>query len=433
MIIDFTLKNFRSFRDGHTLSMNVEKKGTTHFNNFSEVAHGRLSVLRTAGIYGANAAGKSNVLIALNALRWIIVESGDLKEGDKIPPYEPYRLNERNKFEPVEFEIEFVDLSGARYSYFVSFTNSRIVEERLFTFGSRLRSKIFERGSHDTWETIEFGGNYKGGIKKLSFFPNQSYLSKAGNNAAAPDAIREIYRYFRSFSFVGHNSAPRIPSYFNDHRRHSRINKLLPLFDTGVEKVSLEENNNPPFIPEYFPEEVKKKIIEFSSQKFVFWHKSDDGDLVQFEVDDESDGTQQVFNILPLIVESLRRGGVLIIDEIENSFHPHLVQTILRLYNDRLVNRRNAQLIFTTHDTSSLSENIFRRDQLWFVEKRNGASSLYSLDEFDKRKVTPDSPFSLWYMDGRFGAVPQIKYADIAAAINEDISDEKSDQSDAEK
>jgi AAA15 family ATPase/GTPase len=122
---------------------------------------------------------------------------------------------------------------------------------------------------------------------------------------------------------------------------------------------------------------------------------------------------------LPVLIEALRLGQVLLLDEIEGSFHPHIVSLIIRMFNDPAVNRQNAQLIFTTHDTSILDEKLFRRDQIWFVEKTEGQSELRSLDEYDKRLVKSNSPFRAWYDEGRFGGLPQIQYQEFVHTVKD--------------
>jgi AAA15 family ATPase/GTPase len=131
----------------------------------------------------------------------------------------------------------------------------------------------------------------------------------------------------------------------------------------------------------------------------------------------KSAGTQKLFHLAPLIVNVLSNGGVLIIDELDNSMHPFMADIIIRLFNDPDVNKGNAQLIFSTHNITLMSSERFRRDQIWFTEKINGATSIYSLDDFDKNMVKPQSPFNKWYAEGRFGAVPKIDYLRIVELL----------------
>lgn len=418
MIVDFSLSNFRSFKDEQLFSMNVERGKNLHTLNFVEAIDGKVDLLKTAAVYGANASGKSNLLNAFMALRWIIVESGDLKEDEDLPSYEPYALDPVSATQPVRFEVEFVVPLEGRFRYEVSFNRKRIIEENLYSYTSRQRAMIFERKPDDTWETIRFGGTYKGGSRRIPFFENNSYLSKAGNSAASSPVIRTIFRYFRSVVRLSTGERVMVARYLKTGDRLSNIARILSAVDTGISEISSEERKHPTRLwPEEMPEPLRRAIIEEESYEFSFWHTNSRGEPVKFQEEDESAGTQRLFNLLPVLIEAWRLGQVVLLDEIEGSFHPHIVNLIVRLFNDKRVNKGNAQLIFTTHDTSILDQDVFRRDQIWFVEKRSGNSNLYSLDEYDKRMVKSNTPFRHWYDEGRFGGLPSIRYGEVVETV----------------
>lgn len=412
MIIDLTVRNFRSFRDEQTLSLNVETARARHPSNYSLVDNGRLAVLRSAAILGANASGKSNVLRALAALRWIIVSSSDRKEGQAIPPYEPFRLSEDSTQRPIEFEVEFVVPSGVRYRYELAFTRRKIERERLFSFARGSKALVFERDADDTWQTIKFGGTYKGGTRKFSFFDNASYLSRAGNDASASEAIREIYKYFQQVTFIPAGNRIFATKALADAEMMRAVSELVCLADTGITKVTLEENDGPTQIklPDELPEEIKEAILAENKMATKFWVKSSAGELLSFDTDDMSDGTVRLVELLPLILKAFADGSVLLFDEMDAHLHTDLVDMILRLFHDDQVNSKGAQIIFSTHDTNILDADQMRRDQIWFVAKVDGASQLKSLDEYDKKYVRQDSPFESFYRDGRLGALPQVSY-----------------------
>lgn len=422
MIIDFTIKNFRSIRDEKLFSMSVENPKNHLTENIAYPGGGKIGVLKTAGLYGANASGKSNVLLAFRALQWIADDSGDLKEDSKIPCYEPYLLSESTSTEPVFFELEFFNTDGVRYVYSVSYNRTEILTESLDFYPTRQRANIFKRLEGDTWETISFGGLYKGGTKRIPFFKNNSYLAKAGNNAGASELIRSVYGYFRAIAHVGANSAYISSELYKDEKLLGTISSFLCSVDTGITSVSKRENKNsslPANFPESFPDELKEALLIRERFDFYFSHAKDDGGFVSFKEAQESDGTQKLFNMLPMLLEAFSDGAVLIMDELDNSFHPHVAELLIKLFNDPLANKNNAQLIFSTHNINLMSPSLLRRDQIWFVEKNEGASSLYSLDEFDKTSVKSNSPFSHWYDEGRFGALPSIDYSRIVQLLNE--------------
>lgn len=417
MIIDFTIQNFRSIKDEQVFSLNVEKPKQHLATHVAYPGSGKIGALRSAGIYGANASGKSNILLAFEALRYIVVSSGDLKEGDSIPAYEPFRLSDSTKNAPVIFEIEFFTKDNVRYVYRVSFNKDSILEESLDFFPSRQKATIFTRSETDTWETISFGGLYKGGTKRIPFFKNNSYLSKAGDNAAAADLIRSIYYYFKHhITYLGLQETVFIEDFFINDKVLGKLTSFLSNVDTGIYNIKTKINANPREIsfPDGFPVELKKAIVEKSSRQFLFEHATESGEVEVFGEDDESDGTRKLFELFPLLFSAFSRGNILIIDELDSSFHPHIAELIIKLFNDVEVNSNNAQLIFSTHNLHLMSPANLRRDQIWFTEKRKGSTTLFSLDEFDKSSVKSDSPYSSWYNNGRFGAIPSINYFEIS-------------------
>ena len=198
MIVDFTISNFRSIRDEQTISFFAESPGNHLLDNISYPAGKRIGVLNTAGIYGGNASGKSNILLAFEALQFLIANTSSLKDGQPISCYEPYRLSKQTKSEPVKFEIEFFITDGKRFRYKVSFTKNRIVEESLIYYKSAKPATMFERAKGDTWETVKFGTLFIGGKKRFPFFDNNSYLSVAGSSADSPAIIRDVYNCFQN-------------------------------------------------------------------------------------------------------------------------------------------------------------------------------------------------------------------------------------------
>lgn len=423
MIVDFTIGNFRSIKDPQTFSLYAETPGSHLADNIAWPGGDGIGVLKCAGIYGANAAGKSNLLAAFLALQYIINRSGDLKAGEMIPCYEPYLLSAQHLSAASHFEIEFFVPDPARqtgpairYRYRVAFDRDRIVEENLVFYPSAKAALVFDRNAGDTWETIRFGSHYKGGNKRLPFFANNAYLSKAGNSADAPQMIRDVYNRFRNnLDNFAPNETKSIANWFENANALHQVGRLLALVDTGIFGVKFAERQLPDIIglPEHFPDAVKKSILHNMKYQPVFAHRTDAGETVFFEAETESTGTRKFFGLAPTIIDVLHRGGVLIMDELDNSMHPFMAELIIKLFNDPRVNRNNAQLIFSTHNVNLMTPELLRRDQIWLAEKRDGATTLFSLDDFDKNKVKPQSPFSQWYIDGRFGGIPAIDYQGI--------------------
>jgi AAA15 family ATPase/GTPase len=395
--------------------MNVENGRNRLSENFRIVDSGKLAILRSAVIFGPNASGKSNLLRAIQALKWMICSSHKLEEGGDIPPYEPFRLSEKSAHDAVEFAVEFIVPSGARYYYEVGFTKNRVTNEALYTFPSRQRALVFERRFEDTWETVKFGGAYKGGSRRFSFFENNCYIAKAGNDAAAPDSIREIVRYFRSISTIGAGNKVRMANYFEQASHLDAVAEIICLADTGVKRITAEKkpNTHNDHFPDDMPNELREAIISENSRDYKFWLQSKSGELVRFDEEEMSDGTIKLFEILPILLTSISAGAPILIDELDGHLHTNLVAMILQLFHDPIVNNLGAQLIFTTHDTNIMSPNLLRRDQIWMTSKADGATDLNSLDVYDKNSVRADSPFEAYYLDGRLGALPAVSYAKI--------------------
>ena len=153
------------------------------------------------------------------------------------------------------------------------------------------------------------------------------------------------------------------------------------------------------------------------SKKEYFYHEAENGSLVKFSKDKESSGTNRIFTLLPFLIKVLKDGAILFIDEIEGSFHPHVAELIIKLFNDPLVNKNHAQLIFTTHDLSLMSSKTMRKDQIYLAKKdASNGTQFDCLDSYDLT-LKDNSPFSKWYDEGRLGAIPKINYRDISDSI----------------
>ncbi|MBU0679168.1 MAG: ATP-binding protein [Verrucomicrobia bacterium] len=428
MIIDFTISNFRSIRDEQTFSLYAENPGTHLLENIAYPDEGRYGVLKSVGIYGANASGKSNLLLAFEALQYLIRVSERWKDGQPIDCYEPFRLSARMKKEPVRFEVEFFTPDRTRYLYKIAFNSERIVEEHLSFYPSAKAALIFDRKEDDNWETIRFGTLFTGGKKRIPFFDNNAYLSKAGDSADAPEMIRKVYNFFRNDMLrLGLNEQVMFDEWVENKEVLNKVSALLNFVDTGVSGVLVQEHDVDPDkmkLPDGLPKPMKESILRDMRRSFLFAHPTDTSAVEWFDLQMESAGTRKLFHLAPLVIDALDDGGVLIVDELDNSMHPFMAELIIKLFNDPEVNRGNAQLIFSTHNVNLMSSEHFRRDQIWLTEKGNGATRLFSLEDFDKKKVKPQSPFNRWYAEGRFGAVPKIDYRRIVDLLKRpEVSD----------
>jgi AAA15 family ATPase/GTPase len=417
MIVDFTVSNFRSIKAAQTLSLYAQRKTEHLADNIHYPAEAKIGILTSAGIYGANASGKSNFLLALKALSELVSESGDLKDGESIDVYEPYRLSQQTKDAPTQFELEFV-LNSERYQYKVSFDKTRIHYEYLgFYPQGKTRSviaKLFERNDADTWKDIAFGSLFTGGTKRYPLFANNLYLSKAGNSADSPKRIRDVYQYLRNaLVFKDVRRLRADPKWKNNANLVKTISALLSVVDVGINAMVIKKQDNSDVLdnfPTDLPEPIKAKILEDVNNLPVFEHVNESGDSEYFEESIESTGTQYLVHTLPLLIGVLKQGKILIWDEIESSLHPHVAELIIKLFNDPSVNVNHAQLLFTTHNMALMNQHTMRKDQLWLTEKHQGVTSISSLEDFSEDSLKSNSPFAKWYDEGRLGGIPALDY-----------------------
>lgn len=424
MIVDFSIKNFRSIKTEQLISFYADKKPKHHAGNISYIEED-LGVLKTCAIYGSNAAGKTNVIIAFECLTELITGSGDLKDGDPIKCYEPYLLSNSSAKLPTSFEIEFY-IDNLRYRYHVEYNKYEIIFEKLDFYPTARAANLFTRNSSEDWKSVKFGEHYKGGKKQIAFFSNNTYLSKAGNTPDSPEIVRKIFNFFRKKTetlLVG-----QIVGVYDWEENESTVkivNTFLNKVDLGIDSFGIDKSINDDEIdfPKDFlsdvPEEIQKKLKYEFSKKEYFYHPNNNGELVRFEIDKESRGTNRLFKLLPFFIEVIREGSVLFVDEIESSFHPHIAELIIKLFNDPLVNKNNAQLIFTTHDLVLMGSDTMRKDQIYLTEKSQlNGTQLHCLDSYDS-DLKDSSPFAKWYDEGRLGAIPKIDYRSISDMIKE--------------
>ncbi len=423
MLVDFTIKNYRSFKDESLFSMVAEKKKDDISQNLFNVSEdGNISLLKTAVIYGANASGKSNLLLAFDTLKNFILNSTDLKLDQEIPYYKPFLLDVETRNEPVFFEIEFITNEPMRYRYCVEFDKTQVIFEKLSFFPEKAERNLYERTGLNNYK---WGRYLKGKKESLTseVLKNVLFLSKAANNNESDERLKDVYRYFRT-NFMLHTSvdSSRNVVFFtslkmNDVSFNDNLIEFLKSADLGIssvrirkEQIDLDDSD----FPENMPNELKEKIINDLSTKIdighkIYGNKNETGEEHYFKLQDESAGTIKMFDLAGKIIDTLKTGRILFIDELDSSFHPLMSEYILSIFNDPVKNPKNAQLIVATHDAHLLDSEKLRRDQIWFVEKdKYGASNLYSLDEFEKSEVRKNVPFDKWYLSGRFGALPLI-------------------------
>ncbi|MHB8136063.1 MAG: AAA family ATPase [Anaerolineaceae bacterium] len=426
MLIRFRVSNFLSFKDEAELSMIA---GTTlnHPEHVLPLRNSKIDILRCAAVYGANASGKSNLIKAAEFAQKFIVNG--IKRDEKIS-LKSFKLVSEYAKKPSKFEFEFF-VSGKCYLYGFELTPTIVISEWLYEIKKTTEKMLFERKTEPKNKVkIELGIKLKSKtdqvfLEKFSEGTrnNQLFLVKCfeDENIHSFDAI---VKWFIDLEFVFPTTKyKRFPI---EVERGSKILKdithFLQKFDTGVCRFETKEMNPEGVLPKEILDDIQsmengyQAIINNSKGEFFLSRKDKDQEIpkwskivfihqvndceseITFDMDEESDGTLRLIDLIPML---LLESKTILVDEIDRSIHPALIYRFVELF---LSNKKNSQFIFTTHEDHLLDQELLRRDEIWFVEKdQNGASSLYSLEEFAPRK---DLDIQKGYLMGRFGAIP---------------------------
>jgi len=425
MFIEFTVKNYRSIKEEQVLSM-VKAKGNEleKSNSFLPSAPSSVSLLRSSVIYGSNAAGKSNIIRALMEMEYIVRYSASKNQEGDLISVTPFLFNESTSQEPTEFEMVFIS-EGIRYQYGFSTTKTKILEEWLIAYPKGRAQRWFSRAFNKETETYEYKfSDYLLGQKSVwqnSTRSNALLLSTAVQLNS--DQLKPVFNWFKE-KLRPTNIDGWGPGYTaslcKEESSKKEVLKFLKAADFDIHNINIEtEKFDPTLLPDEFPDVVKEKIINNMKGKDVLdiktVHKTDTGTLVPLDFEDESDGTKRFFAFAGPWIDILKNGYILVVDELHDSLHPKMVKYLVELFHSDKTNPNNAQLIFTTHETSILSQEVFRRDQIWFCEKDNSqATVLYPLSDFSPRKDKEN--IELGYLSGRYGALPFIRPFNIKEA-----------------
>ena len=430
MLVEFSVENYRSIQEKQTLSMVAADNETMlDSNTFPVPNNDDLRLVTSAAIYGSNASGKSNLLKAIQVLKNLVIKSASrMQIGDKLP-VEPFKLNSETAKKPSSFEVIFIH-EKIRYEYGVSLNRERVFEEWLIAYRNEVQENWFSREylpDNPKFEPNEgykwsFGKGLKGEKKRIQRFvrSNSLFISHAAQNNHPQ--LKEVFDFFqdeinmisltegqlREFDFT-------IKMCEENHNFREQIVNLLSEADIGISDIRFEsepmDDNIKLVVQNLFSEEfeVRKNannLLEIDFMNVITIHKMNDSNSeIELEIEDESAGTKRLFYIAGYLLWVLEYGKVLIIDEIDRSLHPVLSKALIKMFNNPEINKNNAQLIFTTHDTTLLDDETFRPDQIWFTEKDNSMTKLYSLFDFRPRE---NESLQKGYLLGRYGAIPFI-------------------------
>ncbi|EAH5016227.1 ATP-binding protein [Campylobacter coli] len=418
MLIEFRVENFLSIQDEQVLSM-MASKDNTFFDSHTN-GDKKLALLKSSVIYGANASGKSNIIKALAIMKKIVISSANGQRGDKLPII-PFLLgNEDNK--STKFEIIFIQ-NDTKYQYGFILNSEKILEEWLLVFGESNRAqKWFERIYNEKEEkyNYSFGAKFLGSkqLWENSTRDNALFLSVAIqlNNEQLKPVFDFFLKYIRVTCTDSWNDGQEVTIDILRQDKQKIISYLkradLDIEDIVVEETELNKTN---LMQENIPQEIKQmmqtdleKGARLKKTDIKTIHTNQQGKQILFDMLElESQGTQKFFKLIGPWVEALEQGYTIVVDELNTHLHPLMTKFLVNLFHNEDLSKSNAQLIFTTHDTSILNQDVFRRDQIWFCEKQNKATKLYPLSDFKVRKDKTNLEND--YLLGRFGALPYFK------------------------
>lgn len=418
MLIEFRTANCLSFKDMAEFSMLASNDKTNEDNNTFLVNNRR--ILKSAAVYGANGSGKTNFVQAIDFMRDLVLEESPIRNC-------AYKLDRTMKDEPTFFEIIFIK-NNIRYRYGFEIDRKSVLSEWLFYVPTTREASLFTREK----QNITIGRSFREGrrlsdsIKKDKLF--LSLVAELNGESMA----QSIIDWFKGMSVMsGLDSDLRNTTKMlseegeRGEKRKKQILDILHRFDIQIEDIAIKERE---FVPIVIPANLEisdrdRAVIDSLNTFFekgsgeelpprvIIYRKTyengKESSIEEFDLRrQESDGTKKLFALAGSLARSLETGKTIVVDELESKLHPLVTKEIVKLFNSKISNKKNAQLIFTTHDTNLLQGNHFRRDQIWFTEKdKYGSSHLYSLLEYKPRK---DASFQKDYINGRYGAIPYI-------------------------
>lgn len=407
MLIEFKVENFRSFREEQTLSFigsNSDSELPGNYVTPELPGMPGVRLLKVAAIYGPNASGKSNIIKALRYFAAFAADSFTNRKPEAATGTVPFRFDEGWSKRPSLFEVSFVH-EAVRYTYGLALTPERVTEEYLVAYPHGKKQVWFERewveATKDYWwspptENFPYNDTHKLGAR-----PNCTFLS-GGAQLQHPklSVVREWFvRYFdlAGLGWLDESPGSTAHWYYKHPEWKEDIVRGLENADLGIVDFRVEK------LPDGVRPEYKQTVDEWN-YRIQFLHKGKDNAWLNFS--EESEGTQRFFTLFAPWMWALGRGAFVCIDEIESSLHPFLARKLIELYLSPEVNKRGAQLLFTTHNTFLLDQELLRRDQFWFTEKDDrGATHLYPLTDYSPRKK---EALSKGYLSGRYGALPFI-------------------------
>ncbi|MTG99125.1 AAA family ATPase [Myroides sp. BIT-d1] len=418
MVIQFSVGNYRSFYDKRTISFIA--KGISEHSQivFKQEKH---KVLPSLVIYGANSSGKSNVIRAFGQMRHNVLNSVKLNSSDELE-FEPFLLYNKSEYEPTFFEIVFLTKDERRFRYGFEHNSKNIINEWLFVGKTSKDEKPYFIRTEDGIGVSDVFEEGKDKVKATN--DNRLFVSLVAQlGGETSQQILDLFSDYNILSGIEHNDYES----FTKRMLAKNLNgagetkNFFQVLNLGFKDINaIEKEFDMDELPEQLPKSMKNKLIKELTGKFTIdlktIHNKFDkkgnvlGDVIMDKDSQESEGTNKVIDLSGPIFDTLLNGKTLIIDELDAKLHPLITMKIVELFNNPSYNTNKAQLLFATHDTNLLGEEIFRRDQIWFTEKdeceQTDLYSLYDITLPDGSKVRNDANLERNYIKGRYGAIP---------------------------
>ena len=433
MLINFSVENFRSFRDRVDFTSIAAPRKKLHGDHIIKIKYG-LRILPVAAFFGANASGKSNLVQAMAIAGNLITEG---KKPDEKLPYIPFHLNRLNPNKPTSFSFDlFID--AEIYNYRFSIDSEKIVTEALSLVREKTEITLFSRNECNEIDLL----HYKRILPKEDYDflkhvakgtrPNQLFLTESIERNV-PHFIN-IHEWFKE-SLVVFGPKDQVTNFIellSNHQARSFFNSMLRGLDTGIDQLVVEtkrlsQTDIPEMIIDQFIKkgsgavhslwndagskfEVREEDGEFHISELLARHGIEEGThKVDFRMSEESDGTRRLIDLLPAFLRLIHQQSpvTFVIDEIDRSMHSHLTRKLIEEFLSSRGENPGYQLLFTTHDTTILDQDLLRQDEIWILERKDdGATELSSLSDFENTRY--DLDIRKRYLQGRFGGVPYI-------------------------
>lgn len=405
MLVQFSARNYKSFKDSFTLDLFTNKDGSV-----SALYDGAGTKLYPSAVfYGANASGKSNILKAFAMMRRLVLNEDKIIQSTDLLPTNRFRLSTSSENDTTAFDVCFV-FEGRKYKYGFEYDETCVYSEYLYFYDSVQPTTVFEYDVDENDGAIKIT-RFKE-LKKINHLKNSLFLLEA--DRSGNEEAKQVLKWFSTTHIVEFSPTRRLNPNYSDLLLQPSIKEkfktIISNADFGIKDI-FQESRPVSNIYEQIPELPKNAIVEEVFVKTVHSkldEKEDFAGDVKFDLfEDESLGTRKLFEAIGPIIDTLQKGTVLFLDELDASLHPILTRKIVELFNNAKTNPNGAQLIFTSQDTNLLDQTLFDKEQIWFIEKdKSGASHLVSLAEY--KDVRKEHKIERNYIMGKYGAIPYL-------------------------